>query len=316
VVVTIANMGPGPAHEELLRLGEEDLNRVALLGRDRNEEQSQHFGSAGNSFPIAHEAATVLAAAAAAAAKGGEDGDHCDSASQTLLLPPVVRPLRIELHGGDEVRAVLTLPKIEVAPREPPEAPPSLPRNTSRMTVGDPCKNNQDLSFPCCCASPLTVALVDDCSLTRRIYQRKLAQALPGATLLIKGQTYAEIDGFVETVLQEDADVVFLDQNYGNVHDSLRGTDILKAIRSADEASKSPRRLIYVISANDSIDDLEHYMASGADGHISKNASADSIRAVLRRDYRIRTSPRLHHHHLEGTLSMHDHHHLGGALSN
>jgi hypothetical protein len=48
-----------------------------------------------------------------------------------------------------------------------------------------------------------------------------------------------------------DADVIFLDQNFGSfldfmntnahigtVHDSLRGTDILRTIRAADEASK------------------------------------------------------------------------------
>jgi DNA-binding NarL/FixJ family response regulator len=66
-----------------------------------------------------------------------------------------------------------------------------------------------------------------------------------------------------------------------------------------------PRRLIYVISANDSVDDVAHYMASGADGHILKGAPADSIRSALRRDDKARTSPRLHHHHLEQEEAAH-----------
>jgi CheY-like chemotaxis protein len=73
------------------------------------------------------------------------------------------------------------------------------------------------------------------------------------------------------------------------VHEGLSGTDLVEQVRRLDKASGNPPRLIYVISANDSPDDLLFYSASGADSHIPKTVSSDSLRSrVFRNATRLR----------------------------
>jgi DNA-binding NarL/FixJ family response regulator len=61
------------------------------------------------------------------------------------------------------------------------------------------------------------------------------------------------------------------------VHETKVGTDLVREIRAID-AARGARRLIYIVSANDSPDQLEDYARSGADGHIPKTTSGLQLR--------------------------------------
>ena len=100
---------------------------------------------------------------------------------------------------------------------------------------------------------------------------------------MIAGKTAASIDNFASEVAQFDIDVVLIDQHFGLVLESKHGTDLVREIRALDLAA-GKRRLIYIISANDTQADIEAYLAAGADGHVAKSITGLELRARVCKD--------------------------------
>ena len=130
--------------------------------------------------------------------------------------------------------------------------------------------------------SGLSMALVDDSVPARKMMKRKMERAFDSSRPpIVAGETHASIEAFPQTVFKDDTDVIFVDQNFGDVHQTKVGTDLVREIRALDREDGCPRRLIFVVSANDAPDDLILYLAAGADGHISKNTSIKQIRVEV-----------------------------------
>ena len=55
------------------------------------------------------------------------------------------------------------------------------------------------------------------------------------------------------------------------------GTDLVREIRASDLA-QGKVRLIYIISANDTREDIETYLEAGADGHVTKSITGLELR--------------------------------------
>jgi CheY-like chemotaxis protein len=121
--------------------------------------------------------------------------------------------------------------------------------------------------------SELTWAIVDDSKINCRMLERAAREAFdPGgrSSVCIAGATLESIQNFPSAVVQADADIVFVDQNFGTVCPNLDGTDIIRSIRDLDEMSKATPRLILVVSSNDSPEDCDIYKNAGADESLSK----------------------------------------------
>jgi CheY-like chemotaxis protein len=122
--------------------------------------------------------------------------------------------------------------------------------------------------------SEQTWAIVDDSKLNCRLLERAAGETFdPGggrSAVCIAGATLESIENFPAAVVDADADIVFVDQNFGTVCHNLEGTDIVRSIRALDKTSKAIPRLILVVSSNDSPEDRNLYRNAGADGSLSK----------------------------------------------
>ncbi|KAJ1460260.1 hypothetical protein M885DRAFT_559991 [Pelagophyceae sp. CCMP2097] len=119
--------------------------------------------------------------------------------------------------------------------------------------------------------SQLSMALVDDSLLQRKVFQKFVHKIAPhGPPVVVAGDTRESIDGFAQAVCDADVDVVFSDQNFAPVHHTKAGTDIICEIRARDAAAGCPPRLIFISSGNDSPEDAAAYVQAGADGSLSK----------------------------------------------
>ncbi|KAJ1449941.1 hypothetical protein M885DRAFT_622131 [Pelagophyceae sp. CCMP2097] len=136
--------------------------------------------------------------------------------------------------------------------------------------------------------SRLSYAIVDDSAICCKKLNRVVGKAFTAtrAPPLIAGATRETIESFPKAVVAADTDVVFIDQNFGTVCQSLKGTDLVCSIRAMDAAAvpKVKQRLIFIVSANDSKDDRVLYKFAGADDCLSKNAvSATAVEELLRK---------------------------------
>jgi CheY-like chemotaxis protein len=121
--------------------------------------------------------------------------------------------------------------------------------------------------------SELTWAIVDDSKLNCRMLERAAREAFdPGgrSSVCVAGETLESIQNFPGAVIDADADIVFVDQNFGTVCPNLDGNDIVRSIRVLDEISKATPRLILVVSSNDSPEDCNLHKNAGADESLSK----------------------------------------------
>jgi len=126
----------------------------------------------------------------------------------------------------------------------------------------------------------LAVAVVDDSPIQRKLLAKLVRTAFPRChEPIVAGDTFDSIDGFARTAVDADTDVCLVDQNFGLVNHNKCGTDLVREIRLLD-AARLPR-LVFVVSANDSPDDVKLYLSAGADGHIRKNTSPTQLRKLL-----------------------------------
>ncbi|KAJ1452620.1 hypothetical protein M885DRAFT_568409 [Pelagophyceae sp. CCMP2097] len=105
------------------------------------------------------------------------------------------------------------------------------------------------------------------------------------AAPVIAGESRESVEQFPHAVLAADADVAFVDQNFGSCCQHLQGTDLVAAIRALDaDIGRGRPRLVFVVSAEDSMEDRVLYKLSGAGDGLSKDrVSATAIRELLRR---------------------------------
>mmetsp|Transcript_34177 Transcript_34177/g.119513 ORF Transcript_34177/g.119513 Transcript_34177/m.119513 type:complete len:953 (+) Transcript_34177:83-2941(+) len=128
----------------------------------------------------------------------------------------------------------------------------------------------------------LTTALVEDSSLQRKMWTRRIARAFTSsAPPVLAGESHDSIEAFPRACIAADVDVVFVDQHFGSVHATKVGTDLVSAIREQDRAAGVPDRLIFVVSANDAPDDLVQYRAAGASGQLSKSITIRRLHARI-----------------------------------
>ncbi|KAJ1457567.1 hypothetical protein M885DRAFT_515164, partial [Pelagophyceae sp. CCMP2097] len=129
--------------------------------------------------------------------------------------------------------------------------------------------------------SRLSMALVDDSPLQRKIFQRYIGKIAPhGPPVVVAGDTRESIDDFARVVCDADVDVVFADQHFAPVHHTKAGTDIVREIRARDAAAGRPPRLVFISSGNDSREDAAAYVQAGADGSLSK-ISLPQLKLIL-----------------------------------
>jgi len=151
--------------------------------------------------------------------------------------------------------------------------------------------------------SGVSVAVVDGSATQRELMQRVIAtakraqsreyqnhppsltaQAFPSCKApTIAGATAASIESFAFGVTHLDIDVVLVDQHFGPVLESTLGTDLVREIRGADLAA-GMRRLIYIMSENDTREDTERYLGAGADGHLAKSITGLALRTRICED--------------------------------
>ena len=130
--------------------------------------------------------------------------------------------------------------------------------------------------------SEVSMALCDDSGSVRKIMKQKIQRAFASCRQpIVVGETHASIESFPQIVVDTDVDVVFIDQNFGDVHQTKVGTDLVREVRALDIALGNPHRLIFVVSANDAPDDLALYRVAGADGYVSKSASVKQMRVKV-----------------------------------
>ncbi|KAJ1448003.1 hypothetical protein M885DRAFT_540671 [Pelagophyceae sp. CCMP2097] len=135
----------------------------------------------------------------------------------------------------------------------------------------------------------LKVAMADDSAMFRKTFAR-LAEKVTSREPVVAGETRESIDNFSKLVVESDCDVVFLDFNFAPVHHTKTGVDICRECRELDAEEGNEPRLIFIISANDSPEDAERYLAAGADGSLGKKMSAAKLREIL--EDAVRTHPR------------------------
>jgi len=120
----------------------------------------------------------------------------------------------------------------------------------------------ESLVFVCC----------DDDAMPRIFAQVLLDRAAADLdSSLILGETYEEVVGLVERVLEmaarlgEDRILCILDQNIDFDAGSITGTDLVGDLRARGFGG-----LLVIQSANDEAEDKRGYVAAGADGSIGK----------------------------------------------
>jgi CheY-like chemotaxis protein len=133
---------------------------------------------------------------------------------------------------------------------------------------------------------PLRCAMVDDSAVQRKMLRGKCKVAFPQATFaVVAGENAASIRGFARRVVDEDCDVVFVDQDFGDVLETMFGIDVVAAIRQLDYDAVPRRparqRLVFIVSGSESPSDIELYANIGADGHIGKDATAQQLQQAL-----------------------------------
>ena len=109
--------------------------------------------------------------------------------------------------------------------------------------------------------SELSLAFVDDSVPARKMMKRKMEKAFASClSPVVAGETHASIDSFPQTVLDADADVIFVDQNFGDIHQTKVGTDLVRSIRAHDLLEGNPLRLIFVVSARNTASAFERFV--------------------------------------------------------
>ncbi|KAJ1445819.1 hypothetical protein M885DRAFT_578586 [Pelagophyceae sp. CCMP2097] len=235
----------GPEHAALLEMGEAELNRIAGAEGERAHTSTANTMSSGDGFPMAVVAAHAL---------GGT--------------------LRLRLSEAGVV-AHLALSGVALDPgAQRSSSLSSASPSTDEHIVGEARPVDP---------SQLTMALVDDSALQRKVFTKHIGKiALHGPPVIVAGDTRQSIDDFAKTVCDVDVDIVFTDQHFAPVHHTKAGTDIVSEIRALDAAAGRPPRLIFVASGNDSPEDAAAYSAAGADGSLSK-VSLPQLKALLDR---------------------------------
>jgi CheY-like chemotaxis protein len=126
----------------------------------------------------------------------------------------------------------------------------------------------------------LSTAIVDDSRFNQRMLTSKLHEAFPSSPdPIAAGSTCASIDSFARMAVSINADAVFIDQHFGVIHDTKLGTDITREIRWIDGNATS--RLIFIISADNSPEDIRVYLEAGADCHVEKTISSAELRGLV-----------------------------------
>jgi len=169
----------------------------------------------------------------------------------------------------DGVIAKLELPNVSAVVRE--EAKPAKPVDLSRMKI----------------------AMADDSATFRKTF-RKIATTVTTQEPYVAGETRESIDSFPKAVVDGDVDVLLLDFNFAPVHHTKTGVDLCRECRALDLEEGNVPRVIFVVSANDSPEDSERYIAAGADGCLGKKLTVAKLRKVL--EDAVRTHPRFAAH--------------------
>jgi DNA-binding NarL/FixJ family response regulator len=183
------------------------------------------------------------------------------AAAAAKALGGTVRLVLLE----DGVIAKLELP--DVAAVVPIEAPIAVPVDLSRLTI----------------------AMADDSATFRKTF-RRIAALVTSREPVVAGETRESIDGFPKAVVEGDCDVLLLDYNFAPVHHTKTGLDLCRECRLLDAEEGNVPRLIFIVSANDSPEDMVKYLAAGADGSLGKMMTATVLRKVL--ETAVQTHPR------------------------
>ncbi|KAJ1449634.1 hypothetical protein M885DRAFT_534956 [Pelagophyceae sp. CCMP2097] len=238
LVIELTNWA-GREHAALLTMGEAELNRIAGAEGERAHTSTAMSISSGDGFPMAVVAARAL---------GGT--------------------LRLRLSGSCVV-AHLELSKVAIGVTSDAKGPRRSSLFDRTSTQGRIFGRAQPVD-----PSQLTIAIVDDSPLQRKVFKKHMSKIAPrGPPVILAGDTMESIDEFARVVCDADVDVVFTDQHFSPVHHTKAGTDIVREIRALDAAAGRPPRLIFVASGNDSPEDAAAYLAAGADGSLSKISS-------------------------------------------
>jgi CheY-like chemotaxis protein len=158
-----------------------------------------------------------------------------------------------------EVNAIFVLPNIEVVS--------DVMHDTNKLATP------LDLSW-------LKIAIADDSETFRKMLT-KLVEKVTSIKPIVVGRTRQSIDDLPRIIIEQDIDIVLLDFNFAPVHHTKTGIDICRECRDLDIKNGNDPRLIFMISSNDSPEDIARYYAAGADGSLSKKMSLSSLRQVI-----------------------------------
>lgn len=282
-VIEVRNFA-GRWHEKLCAMGEVELNRIAMAEGQRAHGDYAASKSAGDGWPMAATSASIL------------HGSIYLKILPDSVIARIELPLLEEKNASISDASVSSVPLTASADAEPACA-----------TCPSACA---DVKFAQV-AAPIRIrswALVDDSKVTRmrmeRVFRKALHERLTCAgtethvdlanpmEIIIAGDSFASIEHFVDNVIQMDADIVLIDQNFGEVHNKL-GTDLVSELRAFEAAKGIQPRLIYIISAADTAFDTKLYTQAGADGHLPKMSTSANLLETIIRDAQSKTRFRM-----------------------
>lgn len=153
--------------------------------------------------------------------------------------------------------------------------------------VSIPVKISDDIDYPDLPPN-LIIYIIDDSDILRMIYSKIFKRIIPtlrDSNLKIYGSTKDEITNFATIVNNNIPDIVLIDQNLDNPEKGPEygkkfylGTDIIKDIKETQQTT-----ITCIRSANNTKQDIEVYLSSGADGIIPKDIMGTELLKNLKR---------------------------------
>jgi CheY-like chemotaxis protein/HPt (histidine-containing phosphotransfer) domain-containing protein len=186
--------------------------------------------------------------------------------------------------GGNESLAQMTLQRFK-----PAKAIEAL----GVIMARNPPHEAQDIETPYTLPAGISFVICDDDDIPRIVAGLLLTQAAANHESLILGETYEEVAGLVERVLEmaarrgDERVVCVLDENLdGYSEGAFTGTGLVRELRE-----RGFRGLCVIQSANDEPEHEKAYLANGADGSIGKaiRGGVPAMLAILSRLYHARS---------------------------